>query len=256
MSHQKKLTQEKKEALYQSVVPITEEFRTNFLRKDSPVDNTFETLEQLGYFIIKFPAHNNLSGFHVNKSGYNCIFINSSHSLGRQYYSAWHEVYHAYTGDGGGVSLLEDIKYSEMEQKAEYFASCILMPEELVRNYIHQKGLSNLKYISYDNLILMQNYFRVSFSALITRLIQLYPFYKKDLSSRYGLAAPRNAQKLRDKINAVGGEEALVLPTNDFFVSQRLYILLYDNLENDRISVDKVQSVLQLLESMEQKYET
>lgn len=255
MSHKRKLTPEKKVELYHSVVPIAEEFRFRFLNKDAPIEDTFETLERLGYFIVRFPAHNDLSGFHIKKGEYNCIFVNSSHSLGRQYYSAWHECYHAYTGDIGGISLFGDMQHSEMEQRAEYFASCILMPEDLVRKYIHQNGLSNLKYIKYEQLIIMQNYFRVSFSALITRLIKLYPSYKKDLSNRYNIGRPENAQKLLGKIHAVGGDESLVLPTNKFSVSKRFYELLYSNLEGDRISVDKAESILELLESMKQKYE-
>ncbi|KGA98662.1 hypothetical protein AJ85_06505 [Alkalihalobacillus alcalophilus ATCC 27647 = CGMCC 1.3604] len=256
MSQQNKLTPLQKEELYQSVVPIAEEFRSRFLNRDEPIEDTFNTLEQLGYFIVRFPAHENLSGFYIKKGEYNCIFVNSSHSLGRQYYSAWHEVYHAYTGDIGGISLFNDIKHSEMEQRAEYFASCILMPEDMVRRYIRQNGLSNLKYISYDNLIIMQNYFRVSFKALITRLIKLYPTYKMDLSVRYNLGTKKNAQKLINKIHGVGGDETLVLPTNKFSVSQRFYELLYSNLEEDRISAEKAQSVLELLEGMRKKYES
>jgi len=255
LSRRSKLSPEKKEELYQYVIPIAEEFRNRFLNKDEPIEDTFDTLEQLGYFIVRFPAHNDLSGFHIKKGEYDCIFVNSSHSLGRQFYSAWHECYHAYTGDKGGISLFKDIRYSEMEQKAEFFASCILMPEQLVRKYILQKGLLNLKYISYDELIVMQNYFRVSFKALITRLIQLYPSYHKDLGVRYNLGTPKNAPKLLKKIQTVGGDEALVLPTDEFSVSQRFYERLHNNLENDRISADKAQAVLELIESMKQKYE-
>lgn len=256
MSHKSKLTSEKKAELYQSVVPIAEEFRTRFLNKDAPIEDTFETLERLGYFIVRFPAHNDLSGFYIKKGEYNCIFVNSSHSLGRQYYSAWHECYHAYTGDVGGISLFGDIQYSEMEQRAEYFASCILMPEDLVRKYIRQNGLSNLKYIKHEHLIIMQSYFRVSYSALLTRLGNLYPKYKKDLSSRYSLGLPKNAQKLLNKTQSVDGNVSLALPTNKFFVSQRFYELLHNNLKDDRISTDKAQSVLEFLERMKQKYES
>ncbi|TMN22608.1 ImmA/IrrE family metallo-endopeptidase [Lentibacillus cibarius] len=256
MSNKNKLTPGKKEELYKSVIPIAEEFRSRFLNKDKPIEDTFKTLERLGFFIVKFPTHKDLSGFYIEKSGYNCIFVNSSHSLGRQFYSAWHECYHAYTGDNGGISLFGDMKYSEMEQKAEYFASCILMPEDLVRRYINENGLSNLKYIRYEQLIIMQNYFRVSFSALVTRLIKLYPKFKGDLSKRYNLGRPENAQKLLEKIHAVDGDKSLVLPTNKFSVSQRFLELLYNNLDENRISADKAQSVLELLEDMKKKYES
>jgi len=255
LSYKSTLSAKKKEELYKSVIPIASEFRNRFLDKDRPIKNTFETLEQLGYFIVRFPTHDSLSGFHIKKGNYDCIFVNSSHSLGRQYFSAWHECYHAYTRDGGGISLRDDIKYDETEYKAECFAGCILMPEELVKDYI-DKHISDLTYISYEELIIMQNFFRVSFSALITRLIQLFPQYKQALSNRYPLSKPNNAHRLLELTRKVEGDLSLIQPTNDFSVSQKFYERLHDNLQMGRITVEKAQAVLEFLESVRDKYES
>ncbi|PFR42516.1 ImmA/IrrE family metallo-endopeptidase [Bacillus thuringiensis] len=251
-----KLSTTDQERLYHSVIPIANEFRNEFLDSNQPIEDTFGTLERLGYLIVRFPSHGDLSGFHIKKGNYDCIFINSSHSLGRQYFSAWHECYHAYTGDTGGLSLLSDAQYNEMEKKADYFASCVLMPEDLVESYLQRHGLSNLTYISHTKLIQMQNFFRVSYSALITRLIQLYPAYRRDLKKRYSLGSPNRSDEMLEKIEEAHGDPRLAQPTNDFTVSQRFYKKLHDNLQQDRISSEKAISVLEFLESIKQKYES
>lgn len=242
-----------KEKLYNSVAPIAEEFRKNVLKHNGPIKDTFDTLEQLGFFIVRFPAPEELSGFYIKKNKYNCIFVNTNHTLGRQYYSAWHECYHAYTGEVGSISLLKDIEYDEMEQKAEYFASLILMPGQLISKYLRENGINNLQYISYNQLITMQTYFQVSFSALLTRLIQLYPEKKKYLSMRYNLSREEKHDELYNKTLEVVGDTSLIKPTREFIIPERLYQLLHTNLEMDRITTKKAQSVLELIEKMEEK---
>lgn len=254
MTQRRKLSKEKRIELYKSVAPIANKFRYDFL-DDYPINNSFQTLESLGFFIIRFPTHNDLSGFHIEKSNYHCVFINSSHSLGRQYFSAWHECYHAYTGDRGGISLMGDANYDEMEQKADYFASCILMPEDIVQNYLKKNGITNLRYMSYVDIIKMQNFFRVSYSALLMRLIQLFPEYQKVLGSRFHLGSPKNKKKMLEKIIEAGVNSDLIEPTNDLTISSSFYENIYDNLEQDRITAEKAQSIIDLIEGIKSKYE-
>ncbi|MDU0331790.1 ImmA/IrrE family metallo-endopeptidase [Paenibacillus sp. 3LSP] len=253
MAKQRKLSREKREALYHSVIPIASRFRKEFLDDTIPIKDTFQTLEQLGFFIVRFPTHNNLSGFHLKKSDYDCIFINSSHPLSRQYFSGWHECYHAYTGEGGGISLEEDTQLDEIEYKAECFAGCILMPEHLVSSYIREKGIS-LSYPSYDQLVRMQNYFRVSLSALLTRLIQIYPEHQSVLSKRFALTHASRLDDMKEVVRRVNGDIELILPSNEFSVSPRFYVKLHENLSADRITAAKAESILDLIEKVREKY--
>lgn len=249
------LSREKEVELYRSIIPIASEFRKKFLNENDPVRDTFQTLEELGYFIVRFPTDNNLSGFHIKKGDFDCIFVNSSHPLSRQFFSAWHECYHAYTGEGGGVSLKDEIELNEIEYKAECFAGCVLMPENMIRVYIRQHRI-NLKFASYEQLIRMQNYFRVSLNALLTRIIQVFPEQKKVLSNRFSLSLPSRIDEMKEKIQLANGDEALIHPTNDFTVSQRFYEKLHENLSNDRISPDKAHAILEMLEGLRAKYES
>lgn len=254
LNKKNKLNNANKNLLYQSAKRIAEDFQTKYIDKSQPIRDTFEILEQLGFFIVQFPADDKLSGFHIKKSDYNCIFINSAHTLGRQYFSAWHECYHAFTNDVGGISLSGEAEYDETEFKADSFASCILLPEDLVMQYLRENKISNVKYITYDQLIVMQNYFRVSYSSLITRLIKLFPENKIDLSKRYSLGRQSSVLRLEKKVNEVGGDLSLIRPTNDFYISPKFYEKLYSNLDQDRITVDKTHSILEFLESVKNYY--
>ncbi|WP_458413029.1 ImmA/IrrE family metallo-endopeptidase [Schinkia sp. CFF1] len=249
-----KLTASDKKELYRSVIPIAAEFRKKYLDEEQPIQDTFQTLEQLGYFIVKFPTDDQLSGFHINKSGINCVFVNSSHRLGRQHFSAWHECYHAYTGEGGGISLLSDLEYDAIEYKAESFAGCILMPEKAVRRYVRRYRI-DLRFPRYEQLIRMQHYFRVSYGALLTRLTQVFPEYKDSIARRFALGSKSREADLLSQTNQFIGDDSLICPTNDFYVSPKLYENIEFNLSQGRISIEKAESILALIESIKNKYE-
>jgi Zn-dependent peptidase ImmA (M78 family) len=255
LSSKVKLTASDKKELYRSVIPIAQEFRKKYLDEDQPIQNTFETLEQLGYFIVKFPTENELSGFHIKKSGFNCIFINSRHTLGRQYFSSWHECYHAYTGEGGGVSLKNEQEHNAIEYKAESFAGCILMPEKTMRRYVKHFKI-NLRYLKYEQLIRMQHFFQVSYNALVTRLIQVFPEYKDSISPRYALGSTSREEDLFNQTEQFIADVSLICPTNEFYVSPKLYQNIEFNLSQGRISVEKAESILELIESIKSNYDS
>ncbi|MCK6075377.1 ImmA/IrrE family metallo-endopeptidase [Paenibacillus silvae] len=251
----RKVSPERAKELHRQIAPIASEYRKKFLDENEPVKDTFHTLEQLGYFIVRFPTDNNLSGFHIKKSGFDCIFVNSAQPLARQYFSAWHECYHAYTGEGGGITLKDALEYNEIEFKAECFAGCILLPEPMIREYIRQHPVI-FKYASYNYLIQMQNYFRVSLNALLTRLSQIYPEAKAVLGSRYSLSLPSRIEDMKTRIREANGDENLIFPTNDFTVSQRFFENLHNNLDQDRISSEKAYAIMDMIETLKEKYES
>jgi Zn-dependent peptidase ImmA (M78 family) len=244
-----RLSTQDKEVLYQSIVPIASEYRKKILDENKPIEDTFAVLEELGFLIVRFPAAENLSGFHIKKSGKDCIFINSNHPLGRQHFSSWHEYYHAVTGEGGGLSLTNQRDHDEIEYKAECFAGCILMPETLVRTYV-LKNRVNLKFISHLEIIKMQNYFRVSYSAMITRLIQIYPEHKSTFGSRYALGSIKRKGDLLSKTVQANGDILLIQPTYGVILPHSFYDNIKYNLEENRISKEKGAAIWDLIDSI------
>jgi len=245
-----KLTEDEKNKAYNEVVPIAQQFRQKYIPENQKVENTFNILEeQLGYFILKFPSKDSdLSGFHIEKSGIHCIYINSSHTLGRQVFSAWHECYHAINGQVS-LSFISKLDKDIEEYKAECFASCILMPEKLVRLFVAYNSI-NPYYISYSDIIKMQHYFGVSYSATVTRLIQLFPQSKNTLQRRYALVQKSKDKELEKRTLQAGFNTDLIKPTNDIYVSQKFIEDIQFNLKDGRISQEKAMSLIKLIEGM------
>lgn len=245
-----RLTEYEKEKAYNEVIPIAQQFRQKYLPENQKVENTFKILEeQLGYFILRFPSEDSdLSGFHIEKSGIHCIYINSCHTLGRQIFSAWHECYHAINGQVS-LSFISKLDKDIEEYKAECFASCILMPERLVKLFIIQNNI-NLNYISHHDIIKMQHYFGVSYSAMVRRLIQLFPENKNTLQNRYALGQKSKEKELEQKTLQAGFDTALIKPTNDIYVSHKFIEDIQFNLKDGRISQEKAMSLIKLIQSL------
>lgn len=229
----------------ENVLPIAIAERNKIIPEYSTVKDTFYLLEQLGFFILRFPSYeDNLSGFYIKKSEFDCVYINSNHTLGRQFFSAWHEYYHAITGEGGGVSLFNQMTEDIIECKAELFAGYMLMPENLVIKYINENKL-NLNYLSHLQVIKMQNYFRVSYRAMIKRLTIMFPEFK-NLKSLYALGSKERHEELCKKTEQVNGDIKLIKPTNDFYVSQQFKNDILENLEMDKIDREKAELLLNM----------
>lgn len=250
----KKLSEEEKTKLYEEVRPIALEYRESFIHKDEVIKDTFNTIEQLGFLLIRFPAlgeNTSLSGFTIYKSPYNCIYINSRQNLGRQYLSCWHECYHICTGEGNGISYTECLMEDPIEFKANAFASVILMPDDLVRRYIDVHSIS-VQYLKHEDIIRMQNYFKVGYSAMLARIIQLYPEYKKNLQTRYAIAKNTEKQRklLEDKTKAVNGNLQLINATNDIYIPDSFYNNIVFNLDKKRISEEKAFELLKVIDGL------
>ncbi|EGC93281.1 putative toxin-antitoxin system, toxin component [Turicibacter sp. HGF1] len=243
---------DKKREWYESAIPIARVERAKLLPDNEVISNPFQLLEKKGFFILKFPSKDdNLSGFHIRKSGIDCIYINSAQTLGRQYFSVWHEYYHAVTGEGSSLSFHGERELDEIEFKAECFAGCLLMPEELVKEYLKNKRITNLKYIRYTEIIAMQNYFKVSFQAIIKRLIQIFPEFENDLKKRYSLSKKERYSELIKLTEECHGDVRLITKTNDVYLSKQFFDDMEANFIHQRISPEKMKSLLVLLECLE-----
>jgi Zn-dependent peptidase ImmA (M78 family) len=103
------------------------------------------------------------------------ILVNSNHSIGRQHFTIAHELYHLFIQDKFETHQcktgLFDPKKKE-EYNADYFASCLLMPESGIQEMIPDEEL-NKKKISLQTVIKLEQYFSVSHSSMLVRLKML-----------------------------------------------------------------------------------
>jgi Zn-dependent peptidase ImmA (M78 family) len=248
-----KLTPKEKDFYYKSIIPIADEARKEFMGDYEPINNSFETIEQLGFLVLRFPSRgdSDLSGFFMRKSENNCIYINTNQTLGRQFTSIWHEYYHYYTNDGQGLSYVSKVTTDPSEFKADTFAGCILMPEKIVKQYIEINNIL-LNRISYIELIKMQNYFRVSLAALLVRLIQIYPNEKDVLQKRFAITKNNinTITRLQNYTMQANGDIRLIQPTNEVYIPESFYDNLENNLNNNRISKEKAYELLKVIEEL------
>lgn len=240
-----KITQEEKKIFCKDIAPIAIRERKK-LFKDNDLSNEINVLEQLGFIVVKFPSKDTkLSGFCIEKSGYKCIYINSNTSLGRQRFSLWHEYYHLITGDGIGISYDDDLEYDESECRAHLFSGLFIMPENLIRNYIENKNIT-MPYIKNIDILEMANKFRVSFSAMLYRIIQIYPIYSNDLCKRFSLA--NNEKKLREF--AINNNLSITYEniTKDCYVTKIFFEQIEKNFKENKITDEKISYIKQLLD--------
>lgn len=215
----------------------------------SPLNDSIELVEKLGIFILIDFAPDQISGFCKTIGEKDTfIFINNQMTLGRQIYSLWHEVYHWYTGEGNDISIQGSDQYEEVELAADYFASLILIKDELLKEKLISYGIgkSNCKYIKYDQIIDLQQYFKVSYSAMVLKLVDY--FSENDIKKRLALANKERAKELKEKTINLGYDTSLLESTSDIYVSPELFDLLEKAISMQRISNDKAQKFIEFLE--------
>ncbi|MDK7114627.1 ImmA/IrrE family metallo-endopeptidase [Staphylococcus pettenkoferi] len=228
-----KLNKETKERLRHEINKVVEEFKEKYKIKKSPIQDSYALIEQLGFLIIGKHLDSNISGFTLNIGDYPCIFINRNHHFARQNQSLWHEVYHWYSGNQGHISNLSEIDYSEMEFKAENFASKILINRELLREKVTQIG-KNFQTISPIDIVNLSNYFNVSYMNL---MMALNEESKGEIKGYlFNLGKLENHQKLMEFIGTHKlSKENYVVPEKGYITSGYLEDLI-DNLKQNKIS--------------------
>lgn len=120
--------------------------------------------------LIKTNLSTNISGMCIRDGETKFIALNSKMSLGRQRFTAAHELYHLEVerlSDGRVCgATLYDAK-SEKEREADIFASFFLMPYDGVEWYIESNQIK--KWTVYE-VIRLSIYFGISYLATIFRL--------------------------------------------------------------------------------------
>lgn len=115
--------------------------------------------------VVYYPFSENISGMCIKKENANTIAINSNTTIGRQRFSAAHELYHLYYDDNN-ISVSSDIQIenNDIEQKANCFASYFLLPYNTLKNELENKQ------IDINTIIELENKYGMSHQAMLYRL--------------------------------------------------------------------------------------
>ena len=121
--------------------------------------------------VVFYPFENQVSGLCIKKA--NLIAINSRTTKGRQNFSLAHELYHYYfnQSDLNIVDPVTGLSTSPVEKEADLFATHLLVPDQTLNKLVNTMTDHKTKPLTLRNIIELEQYFKVSRQALLSRLI-------------------------------------------------------------------------------------
>ncbi|MCM1161010.1 MAG: ImmA/IrrE family metallo-endopeptidase [Roseburia sp.] len=175
-----------------------------------PIAITNAILNCPEYTLIRMAFTTDISGMSIMEAGSKIIAVNTAMSLGRQRFSAAHELYHVEVEKSSAGTICKsgyDDKKSDSEMEADKFASYFLMPYDGMEWYI---GQHHIEQWNKEQIFGLSQYYRMSFMAVIVRLYQ----EKRITRSEYELLKYVDVQKEAMTISVA--EPELYQPNESF----------------------------------------
>ncbi|NJI02200.1 ImmA/IrrE family metallo-endopeptidase [Staphylococcus agnetis] len=245
MSKKHKISKSRKKELEDEVTKTVRKFKEDYPQIKSPIENSYLTIEKMGFFIIGKKLDDDISGFHLNIGKYKCIFINRNHHYARQNQSLWHEIYHWYTNDIGHISSKNAIEYEEMEYKAENFASKILIDRDNLKDVILLNNIK-VKYIKRREIVQLQNHYSASYMNVARALYEEYP--NEFNPNRMNLGLRKNHEKLIEFCKKEDLDYSIYnIPKSDYITGSFIEDLKQNYIDN-KITLDYLEDILNLID--------
>jgi len=215
-----------------------------------PIADIFELIERnfQNVIVLRYPTPNSdLSAFiTVNRSDF-LIYINTELTYGHQVFSAAHELSHLLY-DTKALNLLVcrpgENTVDEIELLADLFAGNLLLPGEGVR-HVYFSLFGPRHRVTYGTVMALQGTFKVSYAAM------LFALFKNGIiaASVYGhlkkLGSKENVSQMQ-RVAKMYGVDDLISPTRAKVIPKKLLLALNSNYKEERISFNKLSSVLAL----------
>lgn len=208
--------------------------------------NLFNSVESnLGYKIFRYPFGEKVFlGVSFLYNDEKIIITNSSSILSREIFSLAHEIGHIRLHLSKTKPIFVDkdfIESSDLEEEANYFAACLLMPEEEVRKFIKYElqGKSN-KNLSGLDIARFQTTFNVSFEMVINRLKILKIV---SLDKFACLKEEKMVKTATSLLKAVDGDTQLNKSTNSRKVPNEFLEWIVTNYQNDLIPFENLKAI-------------
>lgn len=185
----------------------------------SPID-----IQSLAYSIdrltmVFYPMGDHLSGMCIKNANNKIIAINSSMTLGRQHFSMAHELFHLYFDENLTAICAKKIGLgNEKENQADQFASYLLIPPNALTEMIQQVKIENANRLTVNDVVKLEQHFRVSRQAILYRLIE-----EKEITQQEAELLRQNIIKSAVRL---GYDDALYkpLPINKQYMTYGFYI--------------------------------
>lgn len=200
-----------------------------------PIDIFCLALNRPEYTIVRIPMSNNFSGMCIVDGDSKMIAINSNMSLGRQRFTLAHELYHLEIEkikDGRVCTTALSGTRGDSEEKADRFASFLLMPYEGLDWFINKRGIEEW---TLDNIIEVSQFYQISYMAVLVRLFNEDRITKEQFdelkavnirveASRRGLDTALYEASPEKEQYASFGEYARLLEEKKSVMTESLYV--------------------------------
>ena len=217
---------------------------------DYGFQNIFEAANRLGYKVIRYPIGSDaFLGFSLLKDTDRIIFSNSSLILSREIFTVAHEIGHQKLHlSEQGINLIKDNDLEdrdESEIEANYFAACLLMPEEKVRKFIkfelEEKDVAS--WTGWD-IARIQTTFNVSYDMALFRLKSLGILNDFLFDMLQSEKIEKTATSL---LKAISGNIDLCTPANTIKVPDEFIEWVITNYKNKLIPVESAKRAQNIL---------
>lgn len=190
---------------------LAEEVRIKFARKG--LSDIFDILSEAAFLIRKPLDIEELSGFTTYFEEQFIVYLNSNFTLGHERYTGAHELYHIiYNADilKKEKILLDDETHKAEDAKADVFASEFLMPEDYVKEVFYKIVNVDKDSVLPRHIIRMHNYFKVSYKAMLKRLIQLNLCSIDKYEELVDICSLENTEQLQSLTRREGDRKSVV----------------------------------------------
>lgn len=225
-------------------------FRENCKVSHYGIIDLFKEVERCGYKLMRYPLGNEETlGFTLKRDEDIIIFTNTCARLSREIFTLAHELGHAVLHMEFGKSFLDDdITISgkstdEMEQEANYFAACLLMPSECVERFLDLEILDFEKRgLAAMDIARMMSEFSVSFDTVLNRLETLG---KIDGIQKEILDSEKNQMRVGNLLRCVGGNSRLNERTTEISIPYEYIDYVIYNYNHNAIPRETLERVLE-----------
>ena len=210
----------------------------------------FEECERLGYKLLRYPLGEDADlGFAMKRDGDIVVFTNTCSRLAREIFTLAHEIGHIVLHLENVDSFIDDAitiadrSADEKEKEANYFASCLLMPEDEVDKFLDleiadfdDRGLTAM------DIARIMSEFNVSFEMALNRLNNLG---KIDGNERVGLDNERIQLRVGNLLKSVGGNQRLNVATEEIEIPHEYIEYVIDNYNHNVIPRETLEKALE-----------
>lgn len=224
-------------------------FRDKCKKSRYGIIDLFKECERLGYKLLRYPLGECADlGFAIRRDNDVIIFTNSSSRLSREIFTLAHELGHAVLHLGEESTFIDDNatingrSVDEKEQEANYFAACLLMPDDDVNRFIdlsipdfQGKGLSAM------DIARIMSEFSVSFDMALNRLQSLEII---GLDQKLCLDNERIEKRVGNLLRSVGGNARLNEPSNEIDIPHEYIEYVIYNYNHRAVPKETLEKVL------------